>query len=50
MSWLASKYAFHIIVSYGVTALVLGALIWSSVAMNARAKRDLAELDRERGR
>lgn len=50
MSFLADKYAVHVIASYAVTALVLGAMIWASIAANARARRDLESMDRERKR
>ena len=50
MSWLGDQYAFHILVSYGSTAVLLGGLIWASVAANARARRELEEADKERGR
>lgn len=49
MNWLSDQYAFHVIVSYGTTALLLGALVWASVAANAKARRELEALDRERG-
>ncbi|MFK7942365.1 MAG: heme exporter protein CcmD [Paracoccaceae bacterium] len=50
MSWLADKYTFHILVSYGSAFALLGALIWATVAANARARQELADLDRERGK
>lgn len=50
MSWFADQYAFHIFVSYGSTAVLLGGLIWVSVVANARARRELEEADKERGR
>ena len=50
MSWLGDKYAFHILVSYGSAFLLLGGLIWASVAANAKARRELDEADKERGR
>ena len=48
MSWLGERYAEHVLISFGVTALVLGWLIWSTIAANARARRDLEDMDRER--
>ena len=50
MSWLAERYAEHVLISYGVTALVLGWLIWATIAANAKARRELDEIDRERER
>ena len=43
-------HAFFIIAAYAATALILGALIWSSVAAAGRARRELDGLERERGR
>ncbi|MEM1300574.1 MAG: heme exporter protein CcmD [Pseudomonadota bacterium] len=50
MSWLGDKYTFHILVSYGSALILLGGLIWASVAANARARRELEKADKERGR
>ena len=50
MSWLGDKYAFHILVSYGATFLLLGGVIWATVIANARARRELEQVDRERKR
>ena len=50
MSWLGEKYAVHILISYGSALLLLGGLIWATVVSNARARRELEEADRERGR
>lgn len=50
MSWLGDQYAFHILVSYGSAVVLLGALIWASVAANARARRELEKADKDRGR
>ena len=50
MSFLADKYAVYVLVAYGATALILGALLWATLAANAKARRELAEFERERGR
>ena len=50
MSWLGAQYAEHVLLSFGSTALILGALIWATVAANARARRELDRADRERDR
>lgn len=50
MSFLADKYAVYVIAAYGSTALILGWLVWSTLAANARARRDLAEEEKARGR
>ena len=50
MSFLADKYAVYVLVAYGATALILGGLLWATLATNARARRDLAEMEKERGR
>ena len=49
MSWLGAQYAEHVLISYGSTAIILGALIWVTIAANAKARRDLEQADRERG-
>lgn len=33
--------------AYGATAVILGAIVWASVAESRRARRDLDRLDRE---
>ena len=48
MSFLGDKYAVYVIAAYAATALILAGLIWSSVRANARARNDLAAIDRER--
>ena len=48
MSWLADKYTFHILVSYGSAVVLLGGVIWATIAANARVRRELETLDRER--
>ena len=50
MSFLGDKYAIYVIAAYGSTALILGWLLWTTLAANAKARRDLAEMERERGR
>ena len=49
MSFLADKYAIYVLASYGATALILGWLLWTTLAANARARRELAEMEKERG-
>lgn len=48
MSFLTDKYAVYVISAYVATAVILGGLLWSTLAASARAKRDLAEVERER--
>ena len=40
-------YAATVGAAYGVTGVLLAALIWHSVAANARARRALEDLDRD---
>ena len=48
MSFFADKYAVYVIAAYGSTALILGWLLWSTLAAAARARRELGEVERER--
>jgi heme exporter protein CcmD len=50
MGLFADAYASYVIAAYAGTALILGALIWSSVAASRRARRELDGLERERRR
>jgi heme exporter protein CcmD len=50
MTLFADPYAAYVIAAYSATALILGALIWSSVAAARRSRRELDGLERERGR
>ncbi len=50
MSFLADKYAVYVLAAYGSTALILGWLLWTTVAANAKARHDLAEMEKERRR
>ena len=50
MSLLADPYAGYVAAAYLATAVILGALIWSSVAAGRRARRELDGLERERRR
>jgi heme exporter protein CcmD len=50
MTLFADPYAPYVIAAYAATALILGALIWSSVAASRRARRELDGLERERRR
>jgi heme exporter protein CcmD len=47
---LADEYALYVIAAYAATAVILGALVWSSVVASRRARRELAGLERERER
>ena len=48
MSVFADPYASYVAAAYAATALILGALVWASVAASRRARRDLEGLERER--
>ena len=50
MSFLGDKYAVYVLAAYGATALILGWLLWTTLAANAKARRELAEMEKERGR
>jgi heme exporter protein CcmD len=50
VSFLADRYAVYVLAAYGATALILGWLLWTTLAANARARRDLTEMERERRR
>ncbi len=50
MSFLSDKYALYVLAAYGSTALILGWLLWTTLAANARARRELAEMEKERRR
>ena len=50
MSVFADPYAVHVAAAYAATALILGGLVWSSVAAGRRARRELEGLERERRR
>jgi len=50
MSFLGDKYALYVLAAYGSTVLILGWLLWTTLAANVRARRDLAEMEKERGR
>ncbi len=50
MSFLADKYALYVLAAYGATVLILGWLLWTTLAANAKARRDLAEMEKERRR
>jgi heme exporter protein CcmD len=50
MSFFTDKYAVYVLAAYGATALILGWLLWTTLRANAKARRDLAEMERERGR
>jgi heme exporter protein CcmD len=44
------KYAVYVISAYAATILILGGMVWATIAANARARRALAKLEEERGR
>jgi heme exporter protein CcmD len=45
------EYGGYVLAAYGATALILAALIWSTISANLRARRDLDAVDRrERGK
>ncbi|MEM9784265.1 MAG: heme exporter protein CcmD [Pseudomonadota bacterium] len=46
----SDHYALYVISAYVSTALILGAVIWSSVAAGRRAKVELEEAERLGGR
>jgi heme exporter protein CcmD len=50
MSLLVDPYAPYVVAAYAASALILGALIWASVAASRRARRELDGLERERRR
>ncbi len=50
MSFLADNYALYVLAAYGSTALILGWLLWTTLAANARARLELAEMEKERRR
>ncbi len=50
MSFLSDKYALYVLAAYGATVLILGWLLWTTLAANAKARRELAEMERERRR
>jgi len=50
MSFLSDKYAVYVLAAYGSTALILGWLLWATLAANAKARRELAEMEKARGR
>ena len=50
MSFLSDPYVGYVIAAYAVSALILGALVWTSIAASRRARRELDVLERERRR
>ena len=50
MSLFADKYAVYVLAAYGAAALILGWLLWTTLTANAKARRDLAEMEKERVR
>lgn len=43
-------YAPYVLAAYGATAVIVGALVWATLAANARARATLEALERERRR
>lgn len=50
MTLFSDQYAVYVIAAYAASALILGALIWASVAASRRAQRELDGLERDRRR
>ena len=50
MSIIGDKYAVYVLAAYGSTALILGWLLWTTLSANAKARQDLAQMEKERGR
>ena len=50
MSFFADKYAVYVLAAYGATALILGWLMWTTLTANAKARCELAEMEKERRR
>ena len=50
MSFLADKYAVYVIAAYAATAAILAWLTWTTLRANAKARRELAEAEKERGK
>ena len=50
MSFWGDKYAVYVVAAYGATAVILGWLVWSSLRASARARHDLAKMEKERKR
>ena len=48
--FLSDKYAVYVIASYAATAAILGWLVWTTLAANARARRELEEAEGRRRR
>jgi len=40
------EYAVFVASAYGATVLILGGLIWTTIAASIRARRDLDEVER----
>ena len=46
----ADPYAVYVIGAYAATAAILGWLVWATLRANARARAELDEAERRRGR
>ena len=42
------EYGTYVLAAYASTALILGALIWASLAASRRARRELEDIDRRK--
>lgn len=43
MTALNDPYATYVIIAYGATVIILGAIIWATLRSNARVRRELEE-------
>ncbi|MGF1447458.1 MAG: heme exporter protein CcmD [Pikeienuella sp.] len=41
-------YAPYVVGAYGLSAVILGGLIWASLVANLRARRELEEVEKDR--
>lgn len=48
--FLDDKYAVYVLSAYISTAVILGWMVWSTIAANARARKALQELEKDRSR
>ena len=46
MSPFGDEYGLYVLAAYAATAVILGALIWSSAVASRRVRRELAGLER----
>lgn len=43
-------HAVYVTVAYGLTITIMGWLVWSTLRANSRARREMEEAERARGR